>query len=74
MEEQVLNKIVGMFRPCVSEQFLDYDGREVICGPNDRAMIGFDTYFPKEWLVEDYGFTPDEADWLISRVNKAGTK
>lgn len=67
-KEVILRKIVGMFRPYSGEKFLDYSGTEVVYGPNDRAMIGFDTHFPKDWLIEDFGFTDEEADWFIEQV------
>ncbi len=59
-----------MFQPCHKDKFLDFNGAEVIKGPNDRAIFGFDNYFPKQWLIEDYGFTLEEANWLIARVNE----
>lgn len=70
-ESKVLKKVVAMFRPNGREKFLDFKGSEVICGPNDRGAMGFDTYFPKQWLMEDFGFTPAEADWFIDQVKKA---
>jgi hypothetical protein len=69
----VLEKLVGMFRPYSGDEFLDHPGSEIICGPNDRALVGFDTNFPKEWLMTDFDFTEEEADWLIRAVReKAG--
>ena len=65
----VYKKIIAMFRPHDGE-FLGFKGEEVIQGPNDRAMFGFDTNFPLEWLVEDYGFTEEEARWFISEVHR----
>lgn len=67
-ERAILGKLVRMFRPYDGDRFLDYPGSDTITGPSDRAMIGIDTYFPKEWLIEDYGFTDEEASWLISAV------
>lgn len=61
-----VEKIIGMFRP--GGKFLGFT--EVICGPNDRAAFGYDTYFPKKWLIEDYNFTEEEADWFIGKVCK----
>ena len=68
IEKSVLTKLVAMFRPATN-RFLGHEPDEVIHGPNDRAMIGFDTHFLPEWLCEDFDFTRDEADWLISRVH-----
>lgn len=56
-----------MFVPV--DEFLDYKNG-VICGPNDRSLVGFDTYFLKEWLMEDYDFTDEEADWFIDKVKE----
>jgi hypothetical protein len=65
----VLEKLVGMFGPFEEgDKFLDYPASEVICGPNDRALIGFNQNFPKQWLMEDFDFTEEEADWLIRAV------
>jgi len=69
-KEQLLNKIVGMFRSYSNgDYFLNYDSSDVICGPNDRAMFGFDTNFPIEWLVEDFGFTKEEARAFVDMVH-----
>lgn len=62
-------KVIGMFRPAKSS-FLDYEAEDVIKGPNDRAMFGFDTYFPLEWLVKDFGFTEEEARCFIDEVHR----
>ena len=70
LEFSVLDKLIKMFRPYDGDKFLDHSGAETICGPNDRAMTGFDTNFPKAWLIEDYDFSPTEADWLIAEVKK----
>jgi len=69
-KEKMLEKIIAMFSPYYGDKFLDFDGKETIVGPNDRAMCGFDNNFPKQWLVEDYDFTDEEADWFISEVNR----
>ena len=69
-KEALLAKIAAMFRPR-DGNFLDYKARDVICGPNDRAMFGADTNFPKEWLVEDFDFTAEEADFFVSMVRAA---
>lgn len=71
MQEAVFRKLIAMFRPYDGSRFLDFDGATTIHGPNDRAMIGFDTHFPKEWLIEDHGFTAEEADWLIAAVHRS---
>ncbi|MET4197306.1 hypothetical protein ABIA95_000152 [Bradyrhizobium sp. LA8.1] len=68
--DAVLEKMIKMFTPYSKDRFLDYDGEKTICGPNDRAMMGFDTNFPKEWLIEDFDFSDEEADWLISKVRE----
>ena len=39
-------------------------------GPDDRAIVGFSTNFPKAWLVEDFDFTEEEAAWFISEVQR----
>lgn len=65
-----VSKIIGMFSAPPMERFLNFDAKDVICGPNDRAIVGFDTYFPLDWLVEDYGFTKEEARWFIDAVHK----
>lgn len=67
---QVLSKIIGMFRPYDGTEFLGHKGSETICGPTDRTVVGMDTNFPKQWLVEDFGFTPEEADWFIAEVGR----
>ena len=68
--ERLLNKIVGMFRSYSNgDHFLNYDSSDVVCGPNDRSMFGFDTIFPIEWLVEDFGFTKEEARAFIDMVH-----
>lgn len=28
------------------------------------------TFFPKKWLIEDYGFTDEEATWFIDKVKQ----
>lgn len=63
-----IEKIIGMFRPC-DRDFLDLKKEETICGPNDRAVYGYDNYFPKKWLIEDFKFTDSEANWFIEQVN-----
>ncbi len=68
-KEQLLSKIVGMFRSYAGDSFLNYNSSDVICGPNDRALYGFDTIFPIEWLVEDFGFTKEEARTFIDMVH-----
>lgn len=67
--KETVDKIIRMFYPCTSE-FLDFQKEEVICGPNDRAVFGFDTNFPLQWLVEDFGFTQEEAEWFIRKVQE----
>lgn len=69
MDEKLMVKIIKMFSP-VERDFLDFPKEDVIQGPNDRAVIGFDTFFPIKWLVEDYGFTEEEAKMFVSLVNK----
>lgn len=66
---ETIDKIIRMFRPR-DRDFGPYKADEVICGPNDRALFGFDTNFPIDWLVEDYDFTKEEAEWFISKVNE----
>ena len=58
-----------MFRPA-DKTFLDFDKADVIIGPNDRSIIGFDNYFPIDWLVEDYNFTKQEARQFINLVKE----
>lgn len=67
INQSAIKKIIGMFTPA-EENFFDFDKDSVIVGPNDRAIVGCDTYFPKKWLTEDFGFTDDEADWFIEQV------
>lgn len=69
-KDAVLMKLLSMFRPYSGREFLDHDGKDVICGPNDRSMFGLDTNFPKEWLVHDHGFTQEEADWFVREVQR----
>lgn len=69
LDQRTFQKVVAMFSP-VEEDFLDFSKEEVVQGPNDRAMYGFDTYFPVKWLVEDYGFTDEEARHFVNMVNK----
>lgn len=66
-DSELLKKVVGMFR-LRKGQFLNFPEGEVICGPNDRALVGFDTHFPITWLVEDFGFTEEEAAEFVRRV------
>jgi hypothetical protein len=66
----MLGKLVRMFTPYPGSSFLNFRAADVIRGPNDRSMFGFDTNFPKEWLVEDFGFSTEEADWLVARVKE----
>lgn len=68
-KELVYQKIIAMFRPYDGGKFLDFPSEEVIIGPNDRAFFGYDNHFPIEWLVEDYGFTNEEATWFVNRVH-----
>ena len=70
IEISVLRKLVAMFSPHGPGQFLGFPGEDVINGPNDRAMFGFDNRFPKQWLIEDFDFTPEEADWLVKAVHE----
>jgi hypothetical protein len=69
--DSVLQKLVAMFRPYDGDAFLEFEASDVICGPNDRALFGTDTNFPKAWLVEDFDFTDEEATWLIDAVRSA---
>jgi hypothetical protein len=69
-DRALLTKIIRMFSPHGPGTFLDFDGSDVIHGPNDRSIIGFDTNFPKAWLIEDYDFTPEEADWFVAEVKR----
>lgn len=66
---ETIDKIIKMFSP-IPGDFLNYRKEEVICGPNDRAIFGFDTFFPISWLAEDYGFTQEEAEWFVKRVQE----
>lgn len=68
-KEAMLDKMVGMFSPYDGDTFLKFLGAETIRGPDDRSTIGFTNHFPKKWLMEDFNFTSDEADWLISQVH-----
>lgn len=68
-EQVIFYKIIKMFR-LSEDDFLNFNKDEVIQGPNDRAMFGFDTYFPILWLVEDYGFTLEEAKWFVGKVRE----
>ena len=67
MNESAVLKIIKMFTP-IDFDFLNFDRSEVIEGPDDRAEIGFDTYFPIKWLVEDFQFTEEEAKWFVNAV------
>ena len=69
----ILDKLVGMFAPCEGEFLGEHPEGTVIHGPGDRATIGFDTHFPVPWLVEDYGFTREEAEWLVREVHARQT-
>lgn len=68
MDEAVLEKIIGLFRPATSD-FLDFKAADVVLGPDDRAMIGCTTHFPLGWLVDDFGFSEAEARWFVDRVH-----
>lgn len=67
---KLLDKIVLMFEPYNRERFMQYEGSETIHGPSDRAVIGVETHFPIDWLIDDFGFTRREAEWLVLQVNK----
>ena len=67
--EKLLLKVAGMFSP-VDKKFLSFDAKDVIKGPVDRAVVGFDTFFPIKWLVEDFNFTEEEARQFIDLVHK----
>lgn len=67
--DDLVKKIIKMFRPSESD-FLGFSKEQVICGPNDRAIFGFDTNFPTKWLVEDYDFTEEEAAEFVRLVNE----
>ena len=69
LDQRTFQKVIAMFTP-VESDFLGFSKEEVIQGPNDRAIIGCDTYFPVKWLVEDYGFTDEEARHFVNMVNK----
>lgn len=66
-KEILFSKVIGMFRPC-RDKFLSFPPEDVVCGPNDRAIFGGDTYFPIEWLIEDFDFTEEEAREFIKLV------
>lgn len=68
-EKTLLRKIAMMFKP-VDKTFLDFDKADVIMGPNDRSIIGFDNYFHIDWIVEDYNFTKQEARQFINLVKE----
>lgn len=70
-KEDLYKKIIKMFRPSPCG-LGPYEANELIQGPNDRAIIGCDTFFPKEWLIEDYNFTEEEADAFFDLVYKYG--
>ena len=74
LHNSVFEKLIGMFRPYEGDRFLDFNGAEVICGPDDRSLFGSETNFPKQWLIEDFGFTSEEADYLIARVRTHRSK
>lgn len=63
----VLLKVAAMFSPA-EQSFLGYAASDVIHGPDDRAMVGCTTCFPKLELVEDFGFTMEEAEFFIATV------
>ncbi len=69
----IFDKLVGMFRPYNDGEFVIEDGPGIM-GPDDRAMIGCTTYFPKKWLVEDFDFTEEEAGWLIEAVKEHASR
>ena len=73
-EKVVCEKIIAMFKPYDGLMFLDFPGDEVIVGPNDRALFGYDNNFPIKWLMEDYDFTKDEATWFVSKVHELHIK
>lgn len=62
-------KIIKMFRPA-DRGLGPHEANEMIQGPNDRALIGYETFFPKDWLIEDYGFTEEEAKEFMKLVNE----
>lgn len=64
-----VEKIIKMFT-LAEKDFLSFSKEDVINGPNDRSVIGFDNHFPKEWLIEDFGFTEEEADWFVEKVKE----
>lgn len=67
--KETIDKIIGMFTPRKG-RFLMFNEEDVICGPDDRALVGFSTNFPICWLVDDYGFTEEEAKWFVRKVHE----
>lgn len=64
-----IEKIIKMFT-LADKDFLSFSKEDVINGPNDRSAIGFDNHFPKKWLIEDFSFTEEEAQWFIEKVKQ----
>ena len=67
---ELLKKIVSMFRPA-TQNFLGFKAGNCIHGPNDRGTFGFENTFPTEWLVEDFGFTEEEAEQFVRLVHES---
>lgn len=63
--KETIDKIIKMFTPCDDE---------IIFGPRDRGMYGIvgreEAFLPIKWLVEDYGFTREEAEWFVKKVQE----
>ena len=72
-DRRLLKKIIAMFSRC-EDRFLNFKAGEVIVGPNDRALMGYDNYFPVKWLVEDFGFTKSQAVEFVRRVHEREKK
>jgi hypothetical protein len=69
----LLDKLVDMFTPRKGDFLGVHPEDTVIVGPNDRALCGFDNNFPIAWLVEDFGLTQEEAEWLVREVHARQT-
>jgi hypothetical protein len=52
LSDEIVLKVLRMFTPS-TEDFLNFSAADVVNGPDDHALIGCSTSFPKKWLIEE---------------------
>lgn len=68
--KEAVDKIIGMFRPCVDEKAFGKAKDVILCFPEGRTDIDVNINVPVKLLIEDYGFTEDEAVWFLNKVHE----